>query len=173
MQRTVRNINGYATRGVTLVELLITLVVMGIVLGLAAPSFRRMITENSVTAQANAFIVAINTARSEASRTGSSASIQATGTASGNEFGAGYSVVDASGAVIRTWPALTNHSTLNSIDDITSIQFNSLGGLAGGAPLTFDLCSSVVPGKRIYVWPIGRVQVHGPDDPDATKRPSC
>ena len=82
-------------------------------------------------------------------------------------------MTSAAGTVIRTWPALTDSSTLNSVDDVTTIQFDSLGGLAGGAPLTFDLCNSAVDGKRIYIWPIGRAKVHGPDDPDTTKRPQC
>ena len=178
MENAARNLKGYYARGVTLVELMITLVVMGITLSIAAPSFHQMIVQNTVTAQVNDFILAINVARSEASRTGSTVSLQAIGNSSNNEFGGGYCVVDdnpgnCTGTVIRRWKALTDSSTLNSIDNVTTVKFDSLGGLDGGTPLTFDLCNPGADGQRIYISPIGRARAHSIDDPVASMRPQC
>ena len=53
-------------RGFTILELMITLVVLGILTALAAPSFSEMIARNHLTAASNDLIVALLTARSEA-----------------------------------------------------------------------------------------------------------
>jgi type IV fimbrial biogenesis protein FimT len=171
---------GRALRGVTLVELMVGLAVIGIILMTAVPSFTGMINRNRATTQVNDFVLAIQIARSEASRMGSTVSIQAVGADGSNEFGEGFCVVagnpgDCAGTAIRRFDTLTGSSTLNSVEDVTSIQFDSLGGLAGtgGLPLQFDLCNDSTPGRRIFVSLIGRTKVHTPEDLDAAKRPGC
>ncbi|MFT5590063.1 MAG: type IV fimbrial biogenesis protein FimT [Bradyrhizobium sp.] len=52
----------------TLVELLITISIIAILLGLAAPSFQSFILDARITAEARKFSLALQTARSEASR---------------------------------------------------------------------------------------------------------
>ncbi|WP_456418113.1 GspH/FimT family pseudopilin [Thiolapillus sp.] len=53
-------------RGFTLVELLITILVIAILLSLAAPSFRSLLDRNAATATANDILSSILLARSEA-----------------------------------------------------------------------------------------------------------
>ena len=168
------------TMGVTLVELLIGLVIVGIMLAAAGPGFSGMIDRNRVASQVNDFILAIQVARSEATRIGATVSIQAVGSSSSNEFGDGYCVVtgdpgNCSGAVVRRFDALSGGSTLNSVENVTTIKFNSLGALqdTGDAPLQFDLCNDSTSGRRIYVSLIGRAKAHSPDDLDVAKRPGC
>lgn len=57
-------------RGFTLVELMITLIVIAIGLTLAVPSFTGFIRDNRVTSQANEFLVSLTFARSEAIKRG-------------------------------------------------------------------------------------------------------
>ena len=56
--------------GVTLIELLVTVTVLAIVLGLGVPSFSRLIASNRIASQTNEFTGALQLARSEAVRRG-------------------------------------------------------------------------------------------------------
>lgn len=55
-------------RGFTLVELMVTIAVLVVVLGIAAPSLQGVINRNRVTSVANEVVAALNTARMEAVR---------------------------------------------------------------------------------------------------------
>jgi type IV fimbrial biogenesis protein FimT len=57
-------------KGFTLVELLITMVVVSILLATAIPSFMQFIKNNRVTGQANSFVVSTHMARNEAVKRG-------------------------------------------------------------------------------------------------------
>jgi len=58
--------NTRQNRGFTLVELLVTLMVMGIVLGLGVPAFNDFIATNRMSAAVNDLVTALHIARSEA-----------------------------------------------------------------------------------------------------------
>jgi type IV fimbrial biogenesis protein FimT len=60
----------YKEPGFTLVELLITIVVLTIVLAAGVPAFQSFIKNNRVTAQANDLVSTIQLARSEALKRG-------------------------------------------------------------------------------------------------------
>lgn len=57
-------------RGFTLIELIITLVVAGVLLAVAIPGFTEMIKNNRLATAANAFVTSANIARSEAIKRG-------------------------------------------------------------------------------------------------------
>ena len=57
-------------KGFTLVELLITMVVVSILLATAVPSFMQFIKNNRVTGQSNSFVVSTQMARNEAVKRG-------------------------------------------------------------------------------------------------------
>lgn len=52
--------------GFTLVELIITMVIAGVLLGIAVPSFQNFIRDSRITSQSNEFIGVLSSARSEA-----------------------------------------------------------------------------------------------------------
>ncbi|MEO8464310.1 MAG: GspH/FimT family pseudopilin [Gammaproteobacteria bacterium] len=56
------------TTGFTLLELLGTLAVAGILMALAVPSFRSIVLDSRRTADVNAFVLAVQVARSEAAK---------------------------------------------------------------------------------------------------------
>lgn len=62
------NTTRHTTNGFTLVELMITLVIGGLLLTVAAPGFHSMFANNRITSQLNEFVFAINYGRSEAAK---------------------------------------------------------------------------------------------------------
>lgn len=56
--------------GFSLIELLVTVAVLGVVLAIGVPSFRNVIAGNQVSAAANDFLATLNFARTEAIRRG-------------------------------------------------------------------------------------------------------
>lgn len=179
--------------GMTLIELLVTLAIVGIALGAAIPSFNAMMARNNLATQTNDFLLAINTTRSEALKVGGTVSLQAVqindfdddnslpACTASNEFCLGWCVVegnpgDCSGTIVKRFDSILTTMTLNSVENVTSIQINGLGGLTnmgGGTERQFDLCDSNGNGRRIFISLIGRSKSHKPDDLDANKRPAC
>jgi len=103
-------------RGLTLLELMITLAVAGVLFALAAPNFRTMVQNNRITTQVNEFVTATTYARSEAIRRGGSVTLcLSTDLAScdeaGDDWAAGWIVIegnpDGYGEVLRVWDAPT------------------------------------------------------------------
>ena len=135
---------------------MIGLVIVGVGLTLAVPSFQGMTARNRIATQVNEFLVAVNLARSEASRRGSNVCIRAVGTNSVDQFGDGWQVVDVNngnctGHVIRSFSALTGESTLDIVGSKTEIQFSSLGALDSSTPISVDLCHLGQDGRRAHI----------------------
>jgi type IV fimbrial biogenesis protein FimT len=62
-------------RGMTLIELMVTLTIVAILMGLAAPSFKRTIQSNNMSNAVNSFLADVRYARSEAMRRGGNVSL--------------------------------------------------------------------------------------------------
>lgn len=166
--------------GFTLVELMITIVVLAILAGLAAPSFADLIERNRLAGAANEIVAAMQTARMEAIRRGESAVIcpSANGvTCAGNNWSRFIifadkdrdSVVDADDVLIREVnspagniqvTASTNTSTNNRI------RFAADGfvrvGSAGAREGALSLCTLKLPeaeNTRDVVVAVSRISV--------------
>ena len=178
--------------GFTMVEMLFVIVIIGIGMSIAVPSFQGMLQRNRLATQANDLTMAINLARSEASRIGNIVSLQAAVGAVGNEFGEGYCIVIGTpgncNTVVRSFPAFQGTATLAGVDDApnsgdwdsprTSIQFNGRGGLSGTSNQVryLDLCLDGQVGRRIKLALIGRSKVWKeaePGDPVPSVQPDC
>lgn len=149
--------NGRKCRGVTLIELMVTLAVAAILLSQAAPGFRDTIIRNRLVTFTNEFMAAINYARSEAIKSGKSVTVckssSGTGcTTTGSQWENGWIVFiddNANGSsetgetVLRVWPSIPSGYTLrtNSTNFTNYLRYNALGAVAnnsvGG---TFALC---------------------------------
>ncbi|HSG87854.1 MAG TPA: prepilin-type N-terminal cleavage/methylation domain-containing protein, partial [Pseudomonadales bacterium] len=64
-------------QGLTLVELLVTLAIMGVLVGVVFPGFQNMVARNGLATSANAMILAVSYARSEAVRDGGGVTLTA------------------------------------------------------------------------------------------------
>lgn len=156
---------GSHARGFTLIEMAVTLVIIGLIFAFAVPSFRTMVISNRLTTAANDVVDAINIARVEAiKRNGNvqfcsnSASANTTndsdtlGAQCGSDAGAvvGLSVDSSGNAVVDPVRAAFVGITtpLKISGDMTALRFNGqgMGTQVGGngAPysgVVIDICS--------------------------------
>ncbi len=146
-------INKQKNLGLTLVELLITLTIVSIVVGLAVPSFSALTKSNALTSQSNYFTSAIQLARSEAIKRNTRVIVcTRSGTSCGttSDWEDGWivfadddrdSLLDA-GEEIRVFDELPAGYTLRPNDTRRrGVSFNSAGTIDGGlSRVSFALC---------------------------------
>lgn len=160
--------------GFTIVELMVSLAVASILIGLALPAFNNFIAQRTLTAQVNDFMVAVQYARSEAGRRGATVSVQAQNAGdNANEWGPGYCVVVGTpgvcpndGTELRSFPALGDSTLdgLGGMNGLAVMTFNSRGLLIGASG-TFDLCrDGQTVGRTVTISTIGRVSAQAKTD---------
>jgi type IV fimbrial biogenesis protein FimT len=165
--------------GFTLFELMITITVLGILLGVGVPAFQDTVRNNRTAAQANELITALATARSEASRRGLPVSICAANSdqtacaavdqdswANGwvvfTDMAGNAGEIDGDDAILQTWPAINTRITLTS-GSIGFIRFGSNGApMPVTAGITFEMQYTGCTGdnhRRIQLNSTGRVNL--------------
>jgi type IV fimbrial biogenesis protein FimT len=155
----------------TLLELLVALMVLGILLGLAVPTFREFSRNNRVTALHNDLTTAFTVARSEALKRSIPVSVCAskngTSCATADDWNAGWIVfTDANGTagsvddpdtVVQAWTAADGGDV--SIDtDRAFIQYAPTGSVNPDASSTFDVSAHGCTGdhaRRLGISPTG------------------
>ncbi|MDD2761113.1 MAG: GspH/FimT family pseudopilin [Methylomonas sp.] len=151
-------------RGVTLIELMVTVALAAIVTGLAVPSFERTIRSNRLTGYANEWVASLNFARSEAVKRGVPVSIRRKSDTAG-EWEEGWNIfVDWDGdgvldggkdetvcneaaedCLLKTYDSLSAGYTLRSSGDNDYKDYATYlaGGLAKHqVAATFRLCDN-------------------------------
>lgn len=155
--------------GFTLIELIITLTIIGVIAAVAVPSMSTFMESNRLTALTNDLIGDINLARSEAIKRGVQIAVCGSPTspscAGGANWNGGWLVfVDADSN--GTWSAgdieIKKHEAvpLNStITPATTLIFNRQGGSAIGS-ITYTVCNSKNKKKRdIDINTVGRTNL--------------
>jgi type IV fimbrial biogenesis protein FimT len=167
--------NRYKISGFTLVELMITLLVFGIIVGLAAPSFVGLIEGNRVQAKSAEFLSGINMARSEAIKRGAPVAVQAVG----GGFQDGWCVLTDPAAACGAAPAGVELRSYAAADQmvvsdggVNQVVFDGRGfrttpGVGGGVVVISVQpvnCAANEPGRRdIAIAVSGRTEVTGED----------
>lgn len=131
--------------GVTLIELLVTLVVLAILLGLGVPSFTNIIQNNRSTALANDMVTALNLARNEAVRRGACINICSSnnGTSCSGTWTDGWIVRVEDGDLIRVWGAPRSGAVIAQTSGTANkINFGPLGDLRGGTQCATEVTGS-------------------------------
>jgi type IV fimbrial biogenesis protein FimT len=156
-KKAVRNTNstnkpGLFQSGFTLVEMLVTIAIVGIMAALAAPSMSESIQNSKTKELSGELTVALHLAQSEAVKRGIQVSIEPLQT-SGNEWQTGWNIFadpngngtqDAGEELIQTYSMPDNGLTLVSKDSVFASWLGFLpsgatkgnGGISGG----FRLC---------------------------------
>src|SRR5687767_13501516 len=94
--------------GFTLIELMVTLLVLSILVAAAVPSFREFTRNNRVVATQNDLITALNLARSEALRRSRNITVcpssDGATCSAGTNWGNGWIVSVTGGQLLQVWP---------------------------------------------------------------------
>jgi len=172
-------------KGVTLVELLITLVVTAILTAIAVPSLRSYIQETRIATLSNDFVAIVHDTRSEAATRGAPVVICATQDGfrcSGSWDDGWMSYLDLNNngtrdignmkprdlcdpvtqeCVVRRVYAPAGGALLANVASHASLGFMPTGFLTGGAE-TFELCvAGVATGRQITILASGQVNITG------------
>ena len=128
------------TKGFTLIEVLVALGVLLLLITLAVPALTGSVQGTKADTDIDDLRRALNFARMTAIDRGVTTRIRPT--VQGSVWSSELTVYDSTGAepnVLRVVPAMSSGATLTLTSDVTSIDFNNLGGLSGPAtPVTFN-----------------------------------
>lgn len=166
--------------GFTILELMITVAVLAILMGIAVPSFNEMIRQNRLATQTNDLLTATAVARSEAVKRGARVTLcpangngsdcSGAATWSGGwlvitDDGANVGTLDAGEMVIQRWPPAAAQSlNISNVGNLTSVSYLGSGATTLAAPgTTFSIvgvpCRNPQGQRRVEVIPSGRASV--------------
>jgi type IV fimbrial biogenesis protein FimT len=175
--------------GFTLVELMVTLTVLGILLSLAAPSFTTLVANNRIATETNELIGALSLARAEAIRRAQPVTVRSSDS---NDYAKGWSVfpdADASGSAasatdatdglpLRVTAAFSGSTSIarvtrsaapapftysaTSASDRMYVTFTSRGAINTTASAFFRVCDPRQPsikGRIVQINAVGKVSL--------------
>ena len=179
MDRKMKNQAGF-----TLIELMVTIAVAIVLIGIGIPLFDTMMANNRAVTQTNMFVTAINLTKSEAVSKNMSSTICADADGDPATFVCGdqddwpngwfvfndenaNATVDAGDAVIKVWGDIEpGTSIVTTVGATGSVSYNSLGEKVGVDQITFrmaqvdndgNIATSARP-RCIYLNPIGQLR---------------
>lgn len=150
------------TKGFTLIEVLVALGVLLLLITLAVPAFTGAMQGTKADTEIADLRRALNFARIEAIDRGVTTRIRPT--VQGGLWSGELTVYDGTGNspnVLRVVPSMSNGATLTLTSEVTSIDFNNLGGLSAPAtPVSFNYVRGA-QSRTLSVCLNGRIALNG------------
>ncbi|NOY73178.1 MAG: prepilin-type N-terminal cleavage/methylation domain-containing protein [Gammaproteobacteria bacterium] len=130
------------TLGFTLLELLISIVILGVLVSLATPSFKQMIEKNQITTTTNDMVSALLLARSTAVTQGQDVVV-----AKITKWDDGWTVTDADNKVILRHNPTSSKLSITSVGDklVNALTYTAQGKIS----------TALVPGTDYFKVSIG------------------
>jgi type IV fimbrial biogenesis protein FimT len=129
----IYGVDAMSQKGFTLIELMITLAVFAVLLGLAAPNFGQLLRDNRAATEINSFSGMFAYARREAVQRAQTTRLQGPLAADGS-----WQVLRHADALeLQVFPALSSYNVNPA--GLKTVLFDSQGQLISGAAVTFDL----------------------------------
>lgn len=143
-------------RGFTIIELMITVAIAGVLVGLGLPALNDFVNNSRARSAANDFATAVAVARSEAIKANKSAYLTPLANSAGDEWGAGWVVwVDKNNNSTRnatTEDVLlynTTRAVMNQTSGTTgSVQFSSSGVAVNFSGMNVEVARSATAPER-------------------------
>jgi type IV fimbrial biogenesis protein FimT len=158
-------------RGFTMIELLVTLVVLAVLLAIAAPSMSSFINNSRLRSSQGELVSALMLARSEATKRGNFVVVQALAPiVAGAEFSSGWQVFedknnngvrDDDEEIFRSYPPLNGNQRFATVGGVSTAAFSPRGFLKSNARVEFSLCGQAgqTKGYKITLDPVGLADV--------------
>lgn len=130
-----------SSKGFSLIELIIVVVIIGIIATIGVPSYQGMMERGRITSASNNLLGAMQLARSEAATRRTNVTVCASGgqnACSGNDWSTGGLVITSDGEVIRLIPATEDVAIAGA-----AITFRSDGTPTASGTVTVDSTHSV------------------------------
>ena len=153
------------SRGFTLIEILVTMSVAGILTATAVPAFRSFLQNDRAMTQSTSLVLSLNVARSEAIKQDISGGVSVCPSTDGltcsgaSTWEQGWIVLGSAAGSVPTQvvPSLSTGTKLREAVNSTAVTFLSSGIVQ--APAAFTLCDSrgASQGRYIQVTATGRV----------------
>ena len=147
----------FTEKGFTLVELMVAVVVLGILIAIAVPSFTKQIQRNQMRSTMADFITAVAYARSQAVTRAKPIFVRSTSAT--DDWASGWCVTESANCTgatpLRTFDGPKGLTTKGASSTVTSFEFDSQGHLKGSST-SLSLCSSDGTGKKITVLQLGQ-----------------
>jgi len=140
--------------GLTLVELLITMLIAAVIGSMAIPSFNNLVKENRVTTQTNEFVGSLVLARMEAIKRKVNIDVVAD---NGNNWDQGWHIMVNNGETLQVFSKFKGGTTLTSAAGRNVFQFDPNGRVNHADSLTLCTPQSQIKGRSISISNTGRV----------------
>ncbi|KTB72321.1 MULTISPECIES: GspH/FimT family pseudopilin [Pseudomonas] len=151
----------HIAKGFSLIELLVTVSLVGILAAIAIPNFTSSIQSNKADTELSDLQRALNYARLEAINRGVTVRIAPTsGTAWTGELQV-YLVSDANKKALRTVAAMSSGGTLVADPNVAAFDFNNLGGLIAPSSLVTMTYTRGSTTKTMSICLTGRIVLSG------------